>query len=239
MTKAPRLSSRNVSIEISLRQEKIAGKISAGKIFDLAKKFFEVIKLTAKTEMLNGEWYNANFDEELLRERIFVKDLCFDFNNTKLCDAEKRRELLKKILPNVDVTTIEILSPFIVDYGYNIFIGEGSFFNHNIYLMDCAKIQFGKKCFVGPNCGFYTAIHPFDVERRNAGFEIAKPISIGNNVWIGADVSILPGVTIGDNCVIGAKSLVSKDIPSNVLAFGNPCKVREQGLGIRKLRIKN
>ena len=175
--------------------------------------------------MLKGEWYNANFDEELLRERIFVKDLCLDLNNTKLSDADKRRELLKKILPNVDIDAVEILSPFIVDYGYNISMGAGTFLNHNIYMMDCAKIQLGKKCFVGPNCGFYTAIHPFDVEKRNAGFEIAKPINIGDNVWIGGDVTILPGVNIGENCVIGAKSVVTKNIPSNVLAFGNPCKV--------------
>ncbi len=181
--------------------------------------------MSAKTDMLKGIWYNANFDEELLRERIFVKDLCLDLNNTKLSDVDKRRELLKKILPNVDVETVEILSPFVVDYGYNVFLGAGTFFNHNIYLMDCAEIRLGQKVFVGPNCGFYTAIHPFDVEKRNEGFEMAKPISIGNNVWIGADVSILPGVTIGDNCVIGAKSLVSKDIPSGVLAFGNPCRV--------------
>ena len=181
--------------------------------------------MSAKTDMLKGIWYNANFDEELLRERIFVKDLCLDLNNTKLADVDKRRELLKKILPNVDVEAVEILSPFVVDYGYNVFLGEGTFFNHNIYLMDCAEIRFGKKVFVGPNCGFYTAIHPFDVEKRNEGFEMAKPIRIGNNVWIGADVSVLPGVTIGNNCIIGAKSLVSTDIPDNVLAFGNPCRV--------------
>lgn len=181
--------------------------------------------MTAKTDMLNGEWYNANFDEELLRERIFVKDLCLELNNTKLADVDARKKLLREILPNVDVDAVEILSPFIVDYGYNVFLGEGTFLNHNIYLMDCAKISLGKKCFVGPNCGFYTAIHPFDVEKRNAGFEIAKPISIGNNVWIGGDVTVLPNVKIGDNCVIGAKSLVSKDIPAGVIAFGNPCRV--------------
>lgn len=181
--------------------------------------------MSAKTDMLNGEWYNANFDEELLRERAYVKDLCLDFNNTKFSDFDKRREILRKILPNVDASTVEIMSPFMVDYGYNIFLGEGTFLNHNVYLMDCAKIQLGRKCFVGPNCGFYTAIHPLDVEQRNAGFEIAKQIHIGNNVWIGGDVTILPGVNIGDNCVIGAKSLVSKDIPANVIAFGNPCKV--------------
>ncbi len=202
------------------------------KIF-MRRKVLVVIKLTAKTEMLKGEWYNANFDEELIRERIFVKDLCLDFNNLKYSDIEGRRKILSEILPNVDVTAVEIMSPFMVDYGYNIFLGAGTFFNHNIYLMDCAKIKFGKKCFIGPNCGFYTAIHPLDVEKRNAGFEIAKPISIGDNVWIGADVSILPGVKIGDNSVIGAGSVVTKDIPAGVLAFGNPCKV------IRKLSEDN
>ena len=199
----------------------------------IRRKVLTVIKLTAKTEMLKGEWYNANFDEELIRERIFVKDLCLEFNNLKYSDIDGRRKILSEILPNVDVAAVEIMSPFMVDYGYNIFLGAGTFFNHNIYLMDCAKIELGKKCFIGPNCGFYTAIHPLDVDKRNAGFEMAKPISIGDNVWIGADVSILPGVNIGDNSVIGAGSVVTKDIPAGVLAFGNPCKV------IRKLSEEN
>ena len=185
--------------------------------------------MSAKTEMLAGEWYNANFDEELINERAFVKDLCFQLNNTSPQTANVRRILLQKILPNVNVNKIEVLSPFMVDYGYNVEIGEGCFFNHNIYLMDCAKIVFGKKCFIGPNCGFYTALHPLEVEERNAGLEIAKPIELGDNIWIGADVTILPGVNIGSNSVIGAKSLVTKDIPENVVAFGNPCQV------IRKL----
>ena len=199
----------------------------------MRRKNFQVIKLTAKIDMLKGEWYNANFDEELIRERIFVKDLCIEFNNLKYSDIDGRRKILAEILPNVEVDAVEILSPFMVDYGYNVFLGAGTFFNHNVYLMDCAKIELGKKCFIGPNCGFYTAIHPLDVEKRNAGFEIAKPIQIGNNVWIGADVSILPGVKIGDNSVIGAGSVVTKDIPAGVLAFGNPCKI------IRKLSEEN
>lgn len=181
--------------------------------------------MSAKSEMLAGEWYNANFDEELINERMFVKDLCLKLNNTEMKDDRIRHLLLQQVLPNVDVAKVEILSPFMVDYGYNVEIGEGSFFNHNIYLMDCAKIIFGTKCFIGPNCGFYTALHPLEVEERNAGLEIAKPIVIGNNVWLGGDVTVLPGVTIGNNSVIGAKSLVTKDIPEGVVAFGNPCKV--------------
>ena len=181
--------------------------------------------MSAKSDMLAGKWYNANFDTELEQERIFVKDLCIELNQIKFAENEKRLELLKKILPNVAVEKVGIAAPFMVDYGYNIEIGEGSFFNHNTYLMDCAKIHFGKKCFIGPSCGFYTAIHPFDVEKRNAGFEMAKPIFVGDNVWFGGNVIVLPGVTIGNNSVIGAGSVVTKNIPDNVVAVGNPCRV--------------
>ena len=181
--------------------------------------------MTEKDKMLAGEWYNANFDKELIDERIYAKDLCFQLNNTRPNDTIARFKILRELLPNVRFDEIEILSPFTVDYGYNIEIGEGSFLNHNIYLMDCAKIKIGKKCFIGPNCGFYTALHPLLIEPRNEGLEMAKPITLENNIWIGADVSIMPGVKIGEGSVIGAKSLVTKDIPAGVIAFGNPCKV--------------
>ena len=181
--------------------------------------------MTEKDKMLAGEWYNANFDEALIKERLVVKDLCFQFNQTAPSQIKSRLEILRQILPKVDVEQVEILSPFVVDYGYNIQIGAGSFFNHNIYLMDCAEIKIGKKCFIGPNCGFYTAIHPMLTEPRNEGLEMAKPIELADNIWIGADVTILPGVKIGKGTVIGAKSLVTKDIPAGVLAFGNPCRV--------------
>ena len=181
--------------------------------------------MTEKDKMLAGEWYNANFDAKLIEERAIVKDLCLELNNTPLKNLRGRLELLRKILPNVDVDAVEILSPFMVDYGYNIQLGAGTFLNHNCYLMDCAKISLGKKVFVGPNCGFYTAIHPLDFVRRAEGLELAKPIEIGDDVWIGGDVTILPGVKIGRGSVIGAKSLVTKDIPENVMAFGNPARV--------------
>ena len=181
--------------------------------------------IAEKDKMLKGEWYNANFDKELIDERMVAKDLCFKLNQIRPSDLNARRIILRELLQNVDHDTVEILSPFMVDYGYNIEIGEGSFLNHNIYLMDCAKIKIGKKCFIGPNCGFYTAIHPMMIEQRNEGLEMAKPITLGDNIWIGADVTILPGVKIGAGSVIGAKSLVSKDIPAGVLAYGNPCRV--------------
>ena len=192
--------------------------------------------MTEKEKMLAGQWYDANFDANLITERAVVKDLCLKLNATKMQDLSRRRELLKKILPHVDANAVEILSSFMVDYGYNIYLGAGTFLNHNCYLMDCAEIRFGKKVFVGPNCGFYTAIHPLDKVQRAAGIEMAKPIVIGDDVWIGGDVTILPGVTIGSGSVIGAKSLVTKDIPANVVAFGNPCRVVKK-IGLETLLV--
>ncbi|MBQ9479682.1 MAG: sugar O-acetyltransferase, partial [Selenomonadaceae bacterium] len=180
-----------------------------------------MIDVTEKEKMMAGQWYDANNDRNLIAERLRVKDLCFDFNHTRPSDVSTRAALLKKILPHVDVSTVEILSPFMVDYGYNIRMGAGVFLNHDTYLMDCAPITFGSHCFVGPSCGFYTANHPLDVERRNAGLEQAKPIEIGDDVWIGAAVRVMPGVTIGAGSVIGAGSIVTKNIPAGVIAFGN------------------
>ena len=122
--------------------------------------------MTEKEKMLAGQWYDANFDADLMEQRATVKDFCLQFNLTPMKNLDERRELLKKILPHVNVEAVEILSPFMVDYGYNIFLGAGTFLNHNCYLMDCAEIRLGKKVFVGPNCGFYTAIHPLDKVSR-------------------------------------------------------------------------
>ncbi len=192
--------------------------------------------MTEKEKMLAGQWYDANFDAALFEERATVKDLCMELNSTRMHDLTRRRKILREILPNVDADAVEILSPFMVDYGYNIFLGTGTFLNHNVYLMDCAEIRLGKKVFVGPNCGFYTAIHPLDYVKRAEGLERAEPIEIGDDVWIGGDVTILPGVKIGRGSVIGAKSLVTKDIPENVLAFGNPCRVVKK-IGLETLLV--
>lgn len=108
---------------------------------------------------------------------------------------------------------------------YNIELGENFYANHNLVILDGAKVTFGDNVFVAPNCGFYTAGHPLDYERRNAGLEYAYPITVGDNVWIGGGVQVMPGVTIGSNVVIGGGSVVTKDIPDNYVAVGNPCKV--------------
>ena len=117
------------------------------------------------------------------------------------------------------------MQPFWCDYGYNITFGENFFANHNLVILDCAKVTFGNNVFIGPNCGFYTAGHPIDFEQRNRGLEYAYPIKVGSNVWFGGGVQVMPGVSIGSNVVIGGGSIVTKDIPSNVIAVGNPCKV--------------
>lgn len=180
--------------------------------------------MTEREKMEAGLWYDANFDQDLLKERKEAEALYFQFNQASPKDAKKKEELLKELLPNRE-ENVDILPPFYTDYGYNCRIGEGTFINHNAYLMDGAPVTIGKHCFIGPNCGMYTANHPLNVEERNQGLELAQPITVGDNVWIGADVTILPGVTIGEGSVIGAKSLVNKDIPANVIAVGNPCRV--------------
>lgn len=180
--------------------------------------------MTEKEKMLAGEIYNANYDEELIKERIEVKDKCFEYNNTRPSNIEGRTKLLKEILGKYE-ETFYIEQPFICDYGYNIEIGKNFYANHNLVILDGNKVKFGDNVFVAPNCAFYTAGHPLDYKERNKGLEYAKPIKVGNNVWIGGNVTVLPGVSIGDNVVIGAGSVVTKDIPSNVVAVGNPCRV--------------
>ena len=140
-------------------------------------------------------------------------------------EKSEKQKMLDGELYNAGGEEFQIESPFFCDYGFNITIGENFYANHNLVILDGAEVTFGDNVFIGPNVGIYTAGHPINVELRNNGIEYAKSIKIGNNVWIGGNVCILPGVTIGDNVTIGAGSVVTKDIPSNVTAFGNPCKV--------------
>lgn len=183
--------------------------------------------MTEKEKMAKGYLYDANYDDTLLKERNKAKDLCFKYNNCLPSDANKQKEIMKKILGNIKGEFV-ITPPFWCDYGYNISIGENFYTNHNCVILDGAKVTFGDNVFIAPNCCFSTAGHAIDHEQRNKGLEIALPITVGNNVWFGAGVVVLPGVTIGDNTVIGAGSVVTRDIPSNVIAFGNPCKAQRK-----------
>ncbi len=182
---------------------------------------------TEKEKAQEGLLYDANYDAELLAERTVCKEICFAYNQLPPSKSKERDKLLRGLLGKTGRAFL-IEPPFQCDYGYNIEIGENFYMNVNGVILDGAKVTFGDNVFVAPNCGFYTAGHPLDYARRNQGLEYAYPITIGNNVWIGAGVSVLPGVTIGDNVVIGAGSVVTKNIPSNVVAVGNPCRIVKQ-----------
>ncbi len=176
-----------------------------------------------KQKMIAGEDYFPITDE-LTQERTRAKELCYKFNSLPNTKPEERKEILKELFGKCE-DDIAIESNFFCDYGYNITAGKGFYINHNCVILDCAPVTFGDKVLIGPNCGFYTAIHPILAEERATLIESAKPITVGSNVWIGGNVTVLPGVTIGDNTVIGAGSVVTKDIPSNSVAVGNPCRV--------------
>ena len=180
--------------------------------------------MTEREKWEAGLWYDANYAPEICAEREKAEELYTAFNQTRPSEKAKRAELLHKLLPGMGEDVV-ILPHFYTDYGYNCSIGEGTYINHGAYLMDCAKITIGKHCFIGPNCGMYTAIHPLLPEERNKGLENTKPITLEDNVWLGGDVTILPSVTIGAGTTIGAGSVVTKDIPAGVVAAGNPCRV--------------
>ena len=179
-----------------------------------------------------GYMYDANYDQEIVDARTKCADLCYEFNNCKPSDTEKQNRLLHQILGKIEGELV-VTAPFYCDYGFNVSVGKNFYTNHNCTILDGAPVTFGDNVFIAPNCVISTAGHAIDSEQRSRGLEIARPIRVGNNVWIGANVSILPGVTIGDNTIIGAGSVVNKDIPAGIIAVGNPCRV------IRKITEKD
>lgn len=176
-----------------------------------------------RDKMINGEIYEP-FCQELEQDRFRAKELCREYNLLHSDEKDKKQEILKKLLGNAGDSSI-IEPNFFCDYGYNIEFDGFVYVNHNSVFLDCAKIKIGADTFIGPNCGLYTAVHPTNAKDRVAGKEWARPITIGNGVWLGGNVVVLPGVTIGDRAVIGAGSVVTKDIPPDTVAVGNPCKV--------------
>lgn len=176
-----------------------------------------------KEKMLSGELYKS-FDAELLAERQRAKEIVFRYNSLQPSMIEERNELLRSLFGSVKGNFF-IEPPFRCDYGCNIEIGENFYANYNLVILDCAKVTIGDNVLIGPNVGIYTAGHPLHFELRNEEWEFACPITIEDNVWIGGNVVLNPGVTIGRNSVVGSGSVVTKDIPANVVAAGNPCRV--------------
>jgi maltose O-acetyltransferase len=178
---------------------------------------------TEKEKMLAGELYDA-LDKQLSDERLQTRLLMKQLNDTREDETESRTEILKQLIPHAG-PGLWLQPPFYCDYGTNIIIGEKVFFNFNCVVLDVTYVTIGSRTLFGPNVQLYTATHPIDYKERASGLEYAKPIKIGEDCWIGGSVVVCPGVTIGDRSVIGAGSVVTKDIPADVFAAGNPCKV--------------
>lgn len=199
--------------------------------------------MTEKEKMLRGKPYKS-FEETLLNERQYAKELLFDFNALRPSEIKERNGIIKNLFGKTGESFF-IEPPFRCDYGYNIEIGENFYSNYNCIILDCAKVTIGNNVFLAPNVGIYTAGHPIHYEPRNEEYEYAFPISIGNNVWIGGNTVINPGANIGDNCVIGSGSVITKDIPANCIAVGNPCRVireitdEDKNYYFKKLKFEN
>ena len=166
---------------------------------------------TEKQKMLSGELYNS-FDEELMKDRVKARLLLKQLNDSREDEVVKRDGILNELLPQAG-DNLWIQPPFYCDYGTNIITGEGVFFNFNCVVLDVMEVNIGSKTMFGPNVQIYTATHPLDYKIRNTGLEYAKPITIGENVWVGGSVVICPGITIGDNSIIGACLLYTSPSP--------------------------
>ena len=180
--------------------------------------------MTEKEKMLAGLVYDAA-NPELIAELGTTREALHEFNVLRPSETQRMKEILKGLFGKVGDDDFIINQPFRCDYGKQISIGKRFFANFNFTVLDEANVTKGDDCFIGPNVSIYTACHSTNPIERNTRQEWAKPVTIGNNVWIGGSVTILPGVTIGDNVTIGAGSVVTHDIPSNSIAVGNPCKV--------------
>ncbi len=182
--------------------------------------------MSQKTElekMVSGElaW---NSDAEIGAVKSRARAICGRYNRSTEDQKEERLAILKELFGECG-DDIFIKPPFYCDYGFNLHVGKNFFANYNCVMLDSAPITIGDNCLIGPECGFYTVNHPMDAKTRVANYVYAEPITIGNNVWFGGHCVVLSGITIGDNAVIGAGSVVTKDVPANAVVAGNPARI--------------
>lgn len=178
---------------------------------------------TEKQKMLAGELYRAS-DPELVADHQRACQLLRQYEQTEVNDTVQREEIIRSLFGRVGANP-QVTPAFYCDYGSNIYAGDNLFMNYGCVILDCNRVEMGDDLQCGPYVQFYTAYHPVDPAVRRTGLELAAPIKIGHNVWLGGGTIICPGVTIGDHTTIGAGSVVTKSIPANVVAVGNPCRV--------------
>lgn len=184
--------------------------------------------MTEKEKMIQGDVYNPA-DPRLVLERYRANRICVKYNRKALNEVDMRNRRMRKLLKTTG--NFWIKPPFYCDYGYNITLGRNVMLNYGCTILDVCPVSIGDHTLIGPNTQIYTACHPTDSKERAQDIEFGKPVTIGKNVWIGGGCIILPGVTIGDHAVIGAGSVVTKDIPEYSIAAGNPCRmIRKQTL---------
>lgn len=178
---------------------------------------------TEKEKMLAGEYYDSQ-DHELVQARNRARGLTRLFNDSLESEPGQRAVLLKRLFGSVG-PTIAIEPPFFCDYGFNIHVGDRFYANFGCVILDVCEVRIGDGCLLAPGVHIYTATHPVSAAERAAGKEYGRPVHIGKNVWLGGQAVIMPGVTIGDNVVVGAGAVVTKDVPDNVIVVGNPAKI--------------
>lgn len=181
----------------------------------------ELDRIWAK--MISGEIYDATHPA-LVKRLEATREKLWEFNSLRPSQTAEQHAILDSLLGSHGIN-YQFNQPFRCDYGENIRIGENFFANFNLTILDEAEVSFGDNCFIGPNVSVYTACHPLEASERNKAVEWAEPVRIGHNVWIGGSATILPGVTIGNNVVIGAGAVVTKSFPDNVVIGGNPARI--------------
>ncbi|HET7325528.1 MAG TPA: sugar O-acetyltransferase [Halococcus sp.] len=176
-----------------------------------------------KEKMLEGRLYDPD-DPELVAGRERTRRLTHQYNRTGETDHERREDLLRELLGSTG-DELQITPPFRCDYGDNIHLGENVYANFECVVLDVCQVEIGRNCMLGPSVHIYTATHPLNATERNAGAEYGKPVTLGDNVWVGGRAVLNPGITVGDGAVVGSGAVVTEDVPSGVVVQGNPATV--------------